>query len=64
MTTTPRRDSLGSLSVDTGDVVCFSSDDVLRIIEAIGASPDDYDAFLKRFDGITCGFHAEWRLRR
>jgi hypothetical protein len=47
--------------VDTGDVVCFSSDDVLRILEALGGTVEDYNAFVARFGGIPCGFHADGR---
>jgi hypothetical protein len=59
MTRQPRSRRLGSLVVDTGDVVCFSSDSVLRIIEALGGKVEDYDAFIERFDGVRCGFHAD-----
>jgi hypothetical protein len=61
MTTKPRSQRLGFLSVDTGDVVCFSSDDVLRIIEALGGTTEDYSSFVERFDGIPCDFRADGR---
>jgi hypothetical protein len=61
MTAKIRRQCLGSLSVDTGDVVCFSSDAVLRIIEALGGTPEDLSAFVERFGGVGCGFHADGR---
>jgi hypothetical protein len=59
MTTKPRSHRLGSLSVDTGDVVCFSSDDVLRMVQALGGTVEDYSAFVERFGGIGCDFHAD-----
>jgi hypothetical protein len=61
MTTKPRSHRLGSLSVDTGDVVCFSSDDVLRMVQALGGTAEDYSAFVERFRGIGCDFHADGR---
>ena len=55
----PRMNSLGTLSVDTGDVVCFSSDSVLRILRALGKDVDDYDEFLEQYDAVPCQFAAD-----
>jgi hypothetical protein len=53
--------SLGSLSVDTGDVICFSSDAVLRMVEQLGGTVEDSEAFISRFQGVPCQFHADGR---
>jgi len=53
--------SLGSLTVDTGDVVCFSSDAVLQIIKQMGGDIDDFEKFIERFGGVPCQFHADGR---
>lgn len=55
----PRLTSLGKLSVDTGDVVCFSSDSVLRILRALGKDVNNYEEFLQQFDGVPCQFAAD-----
>jgi len=59
----PRITSLGTLSVDTGDVVCFSSDSVLRILRARGKDVNDYEKFLEQFDGVPCQFAADGSYR-
>ena len=55
----PRITLLGTLSVDTGDVVCFSSDSVLRILRALGKDVHDYEEFLKEFEAVPCQFAAD-----
>ena len=57
----PRITPLGTLSVDTGDVVCFSTDSVLRILNALGKTLDDYEEFLAEFGGVPCQFAADGR---
>jgi len=47
--------------VDTGDVVCFSSDAVLRMIKERGGTVEDYETFIAQFDGVPCQFRADGR---
>ncbi len=55
----PRVTPLGTLSVDTGDVVCFSSDSVVRMLQALGKDVHDYEEFLKEFEAVPCQFAAD-----
>jgi hypothetical protein len=56
-----RARSLGSLTVDTGDVVCFSSDAILEMIKQLGGDVEDYEQFIERFGGVPCQFHCDGR---
>jgi len=51
-----RNQELGKLSVDAGDVVCFSMDSVMRLAEKLGVSED---TLIQRYDGVECGFAAD-----
>lgn len=46
---------LGIISVDAGDVVCFSMDEVIRM----AGDPDRVDNFIKRHRGVECEFRAD-----
>lgn len=46
---------LGVISVDAGDVVCFSMDEVIRMAGDV----DDVDRFIKRHKGVECDFRAD-----
>ena len=59
----PHMTSLGTLSVDAGDVVCFSSDAVHRILRALGKDIDEYEEFLEEYDGVPCQFAADGSYR-
>ena len=47
---------LGRLLVDTGDVVCFSMDSVIRLAERLDISED---ALIARYDGVECNFSSD-----
>lgn len=47
---------LGVISVDAGDVVCFSMDEVLKMAERRNMDVDD---FIKRHRGVECDFRAD-----
>lgn len=51
-----KRRELGVISVDAGDVVCFSMDRCLDIAERLKL---DVDTFIKRYDGVECDFRAD-----
>lgn len=65
-----REKELGVLSVDAGDVVCFSLDSFIKIAEKlkrgfankkldVHAQSADLDEFIKENDGILCEFHCD-----
>ena len=47
---------LGIISVDAGDVVCFSMDRCLDIADRLNMSVDN---FIKSFSGVNCEFHSD-----
>lgn len=47
----PKTQELGKLLVDSGDVVCFSLDNVDRLAERLGLSTDEV---LRRYEGVAC----------
>jgi hypothetical protein len=51
-----KRRELGVISVDAGDVVCFSMDRCLDIAERLKLDVDD---FIKLYDGVECDFRAD-----
>jgi len=51
-----KKRELGVISVDAGDVVCFSMDSCLRVAERLGL---DVDAFIERYNGVECDFRAD-----
>jgi len=51
-----KKQELGVISVDAGDVVCFSMDSCLRVAERLGM---DVDAFIERYKGVECDFRAD-----
>jgi hypothetical protein len=51
-----RSHELGKITVDAGDIVCFSMDSVMRLAEKLGVSED---ALIKRYNGVECGFGAD-----
>ena len=57
-----KKEKLGFLSVDAGDVVCFSVDSVMRIIKKMNNNYDpvsDFDQFVDDFDGVSCRFNSD-----
>lgn len=55
-----KSESLGVLSVDCGDVVCFSMDSVINMACGTqGYSSDILSRFLKKHQGIECKFHSD-----
>lgn len=51
-----KRKELGVISVDAGDVVCFSMDRCLDIAERLNM---DVDTFIRRYGGVECDFRAD-----
>jgi len=51
-----KRRELGVISVDAGDVVCFSMDRCLEMAERLDM---DVDTFIRRFEGVECDFRAD-----
>jgi len=51
-----KRRELGVISVDAGDVVCFSMDRCLDIAERLKM---DVDTFIQRYNGVECDFRAD-----
>lgn len=47
---------LGVISVDAGDVICFSMDEVLNMAERQNMDVDD---FIRRYRGVECDFRAD-----
>lgn len=60
--------NLGCLSVDAGDVVCFSMDSVIKLASLLGrgfgnsrlgdvhSQSNDIDEFIKEHEGVCCEF--------
>ncbi len=54
------RHELGTLTVDAGDVVCFSVDAVLRMMKKLGHKDHEgFDTFVEKYNGICCCFGAD-----
>jgi hypothetical protein len=51
-----RSKELGVISVDAGDVVCFSMDRCLDIAERLNMG---VDSFIRNFSGVECNFGAD-----
>jgi hypothetical protein len=47
---------LGDIGVDTGDVVCFSSEQCLKIAERLGI---DFNTLIKGYGGLECNFNSD-----
>lgn len=47
---------LGVISVDAGDVVCFSMDSCLDIAERLNMG---VDSFIRQFSGVQCDFRSD-----
>lgn len=47
---------MGVISVDAGDVVCFSYDEVMNMASECGMGTE---AFITQFNGVECGFAAD-----
>jgi hypothetical protein len=50
---------LGLLTVDAGDVVVFSADQVLRLMKKLGLHHSDYEDFIEDTGAIECEFNVD-----
>jgi len=58
-----KKKELGVLSVDAGDVICFSMDSVLKLMKRLngdcGNFGDDVDNFIEEVGGVPCDFRCD-----
>lgn len=51
-----RSSELGKITVDAGDIICFSIDDLMRLAEKLGVSEE---TLIQRYNGVKCNFGAD-----